>query len=72
MASMLVKDVPPQTHTRLKAQAKRNRRSLNQEVITLIEQGLEAPRRRKLPKPIKPRKPIDHEWLLKAMKEGRT
>ena len=32
--------VPPALYERLRAQAKRNRRSINSEVLTMIERGL--------------------------------
>lgn len=33
MATLTIRNIPDEVHARLKAQAKRNRRSLNQEVI---------------------------------------
>jgi plasmid stability protein len=44
MANVTIKDLPPELHGRLKETAKMNRRSLNAEVITLLEAALE-PRR---------------------------
>lgn len=40
MANMTLKGVPDDLHARLKAQAERNRRSLNAEAIHCIERGL--------------------------------
>ena len=72
MASMLIKDVPPRIHSWIKARAQQHRRSMNQEALTILEQALDTPKRTaKLPPAVKPHKPIDHEWLLKATKEGR-
>lgn len=42
--NVTIKDLPPQLHERLKENAKMNRRSLNAEVITLLEAAME-PRR---------------------------
>jgi plasmid stability protein len=41
MAALLIKDLPPRLHRKLKIRAEANRRSVTQEVITLLEQALE-------------------------------
>lgn len=41
MANVTIKDLPAELHQRLKEKAKRNRRSLNAEVITLLEASME-------------------------------
>ena len=41
MANVTIKDLPARLHERLKMNAKLNRRSLNSEVITLLEGALE-------------------------------
>ena len=41
MPSVTIKDVPTRLHRRLKARAKANRRSLNSEVISLLEASFE-------------------------------
>ncbi len=41
MANVTIKDIPAQLHDRLKENAKMNRRSLNAEVITLLEAAME-------------------------------
>lgn len=43
MATLTIKKVPDTLHERLKQQARRNRRSLNSEVIVLLEQALTGP-----------------------------
>ncbi len=40
MANLTLKGVPDDLHARLKAQAERNRRSLNAEAIECVERGL--------------------------------
>lgn len=42
MTSLTLKGVPGGLHARLKAQAERNRRSLNAEAIRCLERGLET------------------------------
>ena len=44
MSTLVIKNLPDDVHARLKAQAERNRRSVNMEVVTLIEVGT-APKR---------------------------
>ena len=41
MKSITIKGIPDELHKRLKAEAKRNRRSLNQEVIARLRTGRE-------------------------------
>lgn len=41
MANVTIKDLPARLHQRLKMNAKLNRRSLNSEVIVLLEAALE-------------------------------
>jgi plasmid stability protein len=43
MVTITIKNVPPEIYERLKAQAKRNRRSINGEVISIIERALSIP-----------------------------
>lgn len=39
MSTIVIKNLPDELHARLKDQAKRNRRSITMEVVTLIERG---------------------------------
>lgn len=40
MVNITLKNIPDELHARLKAQAERNRRSLNAEAIVCLERGL--------------------------------
>ncbi len=40
MASLCIKNIPEHVHARLKEQALRNRRSLNQEIVLLLEDAV--------------------------------
>lgn len=40
MASLMIRDLPPETHERLKERAKANRRSLNKEALVILEEAL--------------------------------
>lgn len=43
MATLTIKNIPLEVYERLKRRAKANRRSINQEVIAVIECALEIP-----------------------------
>ena len=70
MPSLLLKNIPKSLHERLKNEAKKHRRSMTQETITMLEESL-ALTPREFPQPIKGRKLIDQNILTKAIKEGR-
>ena len=44
MKTLTLKQIPDSLLKRLRAQAKRERRSLNQEALRLLDEGLSAPR----------------------------
>jgi plasmid stability protein len=54
MASMTIRDLPPELHKRLKESAERNRRSLNAEILSLLEYA------------VHPGRPSDAEILARA------
>ena len=43
MLNLTLKNIPAELHLRLKARAETNRRSLNREIMALLEAQLEAP-----------------------------
>jgi len=45
MPTLTIKGVPPELHERLKERADRHRRSMNNEVITILERALTPSRR---------------------------
>jgi plasmid stability protein len=70
VASILLKDIPPELHHRLRQAAARDHRSLNKEVIALLEEAL-AGRRAELPDPIAAAFPLTPDWLERAIARGR-
>ena len=40
MASLMIRDLPPELHERLKGRAKANRRRLNKEALVILEEAL--------------------------------
>jgi len=75
MAGLLIKDVPPQLHRRLKAEAKRHRRSMTRHALVLLEQALKPPvlpGDREWPEPVKGGFPLTDSWLREAIRAGRA
>ena len=70
MASILIKDIPADLHDRLRRAAVCDHRSLNREVIALLEAAL-AERPVELPPPIRGAVPLTPDWLERAIREGR-
>lgn len=70
MPSILIKDIPPDLHERLREAAVRDHRSLSKEVIALLEDAL-AERTGTLPPPIKAGFPLTQDWLERAVAQGR-
>jgi plasmid stability protein len=58
MATLTIKNIPEEVYERLKRRAKVRRRSINQEVISVIERALETP-------------PIDVDATLKRTRKIR-
>jgi len=72
MPGLLIKDLPPALHERLREEAVRNRRSMTREAMVLLEEALKRRAPRELPPPVKGRFPITDAWLRKAIREGRA
>ena len=78
MPTLVVKNLPEPLHERLKVQARQHHRSMNKEVIALIEQGILAPPLTSAPlRPLPPlvrlsTGPVTTEWIEAAIAEGRV
>ena len=72
MASVLIKNMPDDLHRELKLRAERHHRSLNKELIAMIEEMVCRPERAELPNPVHLRKPLNQEMLDEARDEGRA
>lgn len=74
MPGLLIRDLPDELHRRLKERAAENRRSMNQEVIFLLEQALDWREydRDVLPAPFHGKFAIDNAWLDEAKRSGRA
>ena len=71
MSALLIKNMPPPLHDRLRQRAAAHHRSMNREVIAILERELESSTTTELPPPVKPLKPIDHEWTVQNIRDAR-
>ena len=73
MATIVIRGLPDDLHERLKAQAKRNHRSLNKEAVALIERQLTEPRAiPELPAPLRLKSgPVTIKQIEAAISKGR-
>ena len=73
MATIIIRNLPDALHERLKAQAKRNHRSLSKEAVALIERHLEHPRSTPdLPPPLRLKTgPVTIKQIEAAIAKGR-
>ena len=72
MPALLVKDMPPELHQRLKEEAARNHRSMAKQMITILEQNLGAAQVRAYPAPVRVAFPMTDRFLNKAKRWGRA
>jgi hypothetical protein len=72
MAALLIKDIPPEVHEWLKREAERNRRSMTQQAIVLLEERMHRFRPVKFPAPAQTRTPLTAKFIDQAKREGRT
>jgi len=74
MPAVLIKKIPAELHRRLKKQAARNRRSMAQETLRLLEKALDASSapKAKLPEPVKTKRALTDAWLKVAIRSGRA
>lgn len=74
MTDLLIRQIPDHLHAKLKQSARDNRRSMNQEILLLLERSLgeEKPPSPPLPQPLNGAFLIDDAWLLRARDEGRA
>ena len=74
MPGLLIKDLPPALHERLKEEAHRNHRSMTKQALAILEAGLDvtaAPSLRDV-KPHPCRIQIDNAWIRRAKALGRS
>jgi plasmid stability protein len=74
MTDLIVRGIPAEVHSMLKERAAQNRRSMNQELLALLEEALLRGRYapEEPPTPFAGRFMIDDEWIREAREEGRA
>ena len=71
MSSLLIKDVPREVHEWLKREAERNRRSMTQQAIVILEERMRRFQPVKFPAPLRTRTLLTTEFIDRAKREGR-
>jgi plasmid stability protein len=70
MPTLVIRDLPPEIHRLLKERAGQHRRSVNKEVITILEDSV-APSGQTLPPLVKGAFHVTQDWLDEARRTGR-
>jgi len=72
MPGLLIRDIPDELHARLKQQAVQHHRSMNKEVIALLEQALNMDNAvREIPPPYRGKLKLTDKLINQAKREGR-
>lgn len=71
MSALLIKNMPPLLHDKLRQRAAAHHRSMNREVIAILERELEGTGMAMLPPPVKTLKPIPQEWTVRNIRDAR-
>ena len=72
MSALLIKNMPPLLHERLRQRAAVHHRSMNREVISILEHELESADEKALPPPIIGLdKPVSGEWIVQIIRDAR-
>lgn len=72
MSTLVIKNLPPELHRKLKEQAARHRRSMTREAIVLLEEALgRGDGVRELPPPYRGAFPMTESFIDEAKRQGR-
>jgi len=71
MPGVIIRDLPPVLHRRLKQEAACHHRSMNGEIIAILEKELGAVQPVNLPPPVKSKKNVDPQWIVRVIREAR-
>ena len=71
MAALLIKDIPREVHDWLKREAERNRRSMTQQAIVILEERMRRFHPARFPPPVRTRTILTAEFIDRAKREGR-
>ena len=71
MTALLIKNIPAELHRKLKSVARRHHRSMNQQVIAILEKNLGEPAFSDIPPPFKLRKRLTSRWVCRVIRNAR-
>jgi hypothetical protein len=71
MPGLLIKDIPREVHEWLKREAERNRRSMTQQAIVVLEERMRHFRPVRFPPPVQTRTILTAEFIDRGKREGR-
>ena len=71
MSALLIKNMPPPLHERLRQRAVRHHRSMNREAIAILERELDRPTEMELPPPVRTLRPVSGEEIVKLIRDAR-
>ena len=74
MPGLLIKDLPPELHRRLKAEAARHHRSMTRQALALLEAGLMSQPRNAadlLPRPSRPALKLTGDDVVDTLRNAR-
>ncbi len=69
MPSFLIKNLPAAIHEQLRRRAAEQHRSMNREVIAILQRELTPTAQ--LPPPVKLKEPIDSQTVVRIIRDGR-
>ena len=72
MPALLIKDIPREVHEWLRREAGRNRRSMTQQAIVILEERMRRFQPVRFPSPARTRTPLTAEFIDQAKREGRV
>ncbi|HMP72260.1 MAG TPA: hypothetical protein PKE55_03260 [Kiritimatiellia bacterium] len=71
MPALVIKDLPADLHRRLKAEAATHHRSMTQQAIVILKQGLHSVSPVPAFRPYKGKVPLTDDFISTAKREGR-
>jgi len=71
MPSLILRDLPDEVYKRLRNRARRHRRSMTKEAVSILERELLATGPVKLPPVVRAARPIPSDLIDEAIQEGR-
>ena len=72
MSAIIIRNIPSYLHRRLRIEAENHHRSMNREVIAILEKKLaETNPLALIPHPVKGKKSVSPEWIAQNIRKAR-